>query len=288
MQHRNVDLSHLVLTVDLWDLEGLRESNLVKHNSASPSISSVVTTSYPPAYAHSSPHVPVQYDHSNLPVYTGQQFTSPASSVPPQSPYYHNGEPANYPHANGVTYGRSASVSSASYQYGMHPSPGYPTMPGYPPTQQVHMTTQPVASAVPTMYTRNLIGSLCASAFRLKDLNGVLGIWFVLQDLSVRTEGWFRLKLTFVNISEAGQPLNTAENGKAAPRLTTGSAPVLATVFSQPFKVFSAKRFPGVIESTELSRQFAGQGIKIPIRKEGSNKRKAQSDDDADDIDGDD
>jgi hypothetical protein len=42
------------------------------------------------------------------------------------------------------------------------------------------------------MFTRNLIGSLAASAFRLTDPDDRIGIWFVLQDLSVRTEGTFR------------------------------------------------------------------------------------------------
>jgi hypothetical protein len=42
------------------------------------------------------------------------------------------------------------------------------------------------------MFTRNLIGSLAASAFKLDDTRGKIGIWFVLQDLSVRTEGHFR------------------------------------------------------------------------------------------------
>lgn len=42
------------------------------------------------------------------------------------------------------------------------------------------------------MFTRNLIGSLAASAFRLSDTGDRIGIWFVLQDLSVRTEGPFR------------------------------------------------------------------------------------------------
>jgi hypothetical protein len=51
--------------------------------------------------------------------------------------------------------------------------------------------------------------------------------------------------------------------------LNTGKAPVLASIYSQPFQVFSAKKFPGVIESTALSKCFASQGIKIPIRKDG-------------------
>lgn len=42
------------------------------------------------------------------------------------------------------------------------------------------------------MFTRNLIGSVAVSAFNLCDTEDKRGIWFVLQDLSVRTEGSFR------------------------------------------------------------------------------------------------
>lgn len=58
-----------------------------------------------------------------------------------------------------------------------------------------------------------------------------------------------------------------------------GRTPVLASCFSDVFTVFSAKKFPGVCESTPLSKQFAHQGIKIPIRKE-ANSRGADDDDD--------
>jgi hypothetical protein len=56
-------------------------------------------------------------------------------------------------------------------------------------------------------FTRNLIGSLTASAFRLKDDKDQVGIWFVLQDLSVRTEGSFRLKFSFLNLGRYFPPL---------------------------------------------------------------------------------
>ena len=137
------------------------------------------------------------------------------------------------------------------------------------------------------MFTRNLIGSLCVSAFKLTNPNNELGVWFILQDLSVRTEGSFRyvlpelecsyactesllasrLKMNFVNV---GSP-TTAQT------LNTASAPVLASCFSDKFDVYSAKKFPGVIESTNLSKCFATQGIKIPIRKDGirNNERRA-------------
>lgn len=65
-------------------------------------------------------------------------------------------------------------------------------------------------------------------------------------------------------------------------RLTQGKAPVLASCFSDVFQVYSAKKFPGVIESTPLSKAFASQGIKIPIRKDGpkiENKDEYDNDD---------
>jgi hypothetical protein len=64
---------------------------------------------------------------------------------------------------------------------------GYPQsmyMPQYQPP-----IVQPQSNA---MYTRNLIGSLTVNASLLNDTNEKPGYWFVLQDLSVRTEGWFR------------------------------------------------------------------------------------------------
>ena len=36
--------------------------------------------------------------------------------------------------------------------------------------------------------------------------------------------------------------------------------------------MYSAKKFPGVCESTPLSKTFALQGIKIPIRKDANIK----------------
>ena len=75
----------------------------------------------------------------------------------------------------------------------------------------------------------------------------------------------------------------TPTGGSSSGGLNTGSAPVLASCFSDVFQVFSAKKFPGVIESTNLSKCFATQGIKIPIRKDGpkalSNREEYDNDD---------
>ncbi|KAF8962256.1 hypothetical protein BGZ46_001194 [Entomortierella lignicola] len=43
---------------------------------------------------------------------------------------------------------------------------------------------------------------------------------------------------------------------------------VLATVFSAPFEIYPAKRFPGMSRSTPLSKKLFEQGVRIPLRKE--------------------
>jgi hypothetical protein len=75
-----------------------------------------------------------------------------------------------------------------------------------------------------------------------------------------------------VNVGAPGQPGNGGS-------INVGKAPVLASVFSDVFQVYSAKKFPGVCDSTELSKCFAGQGIKIPIRKDNNKGTKEEDDD---------
>lgn len=80
------------------------------------------------------------------------------------------------------------------------------------------------------------------------------------------------LRFSFVDV---GMPsTNSGEQ-----QLNLGRAPVLASCFSDVFTVYSAKKFPGVVESTALSKCFATQGIKIPIRKDGPSKRDEYDDD---------
>ena len=88
--------------------------------------------------------------------------------------------------------------------------------------------------------------------------------------------------MNFVNVG-----IHSADSTNRMNVINHGSAPVLASVFSEPFQVFSAKKFPGVIESTQLSKCFAFQGIKIPIRKDGGKGprgRQGEGDDEGDDY----
>lgn len=100
-----------------------------------------------------------------------------------------------------------------------------------------------------------LSGQTVSSMYKLKDINNQDGAFFIFGDLSVKVEGAFRLKLTLFEIT------------------STGSV-CLQSIFTSPFVVYPTKKFPGMLESTFLSRSFSDQGARIRIRKEN---RSAQS-----------
>lgn len=301
-----IDPTFFILSVDLWDEGATQEKNVVKTSSNTPAvtISTATTTSFPPqperqpgfqppqsaVYPNQSYQVaqsplqpqpaqsqsaqqqtPTQAQQTSQPPYSAQ----PMYPQPPSLPsIFSNNGPGYY--ASGSRYNQpySADTSSTSPAY----SSAYPASAQATPAQQSAMSW-PQSQTNQGMYTRNLIGSLTVNAFTLKDDQDRLGVWFVLQDLSVRTEAAFRylasstpiskadiyrLKMNFIDVGTHADPLDKAN------KLSQGKSPVLASVFSQPFQVFSAKKFPGVIESTPLSKCFAQQGIKIPIRKDGA------------------
>ncbi|KAG1105418.1 hypothetical protein G6F39_000494 [Rhizopus arrhizus] len=103
--------------------------------------------------------------------------------------------------------------------------------------------------------TRSTTGSVVSSLYHLKDIDNTDAGFFVFPDLSVRMEGSYRLKLSLFEI--VGKEVFHCES-----------------IISNQFFVYSAKKFPGMEESTFLSRSFADQGLKIRIRKELRQRRK--------------
>jgi hypothetical protein len=77
-------------------------------------------------------------------------------------------------------------------------------------------------------YTRTLVGPLSASACRLLDEHRKPGIFFLFQDLSVRTEGTFRLRMRLMNIGSPSIP------DAGATRVHNDISPVLAQVCRNP------------------------------------------------------
>ncbi|KAK4518003.1 uncharacterized protein ATC70_001352 [Mucor velutinosus] len=94
-----------------------------------------------------------------------------------------------------------------------------------------------------------LSGQTVSSMYKLKDIDNHDGAFFIFGDLSVKVEGSFRLKLSLFEI-------------------TTTGAVCLQSIFTGPFVVYPTKKFPGMLDSTFLSRSFSDQGARIRIRKE--------------------
>lgn len=119
--------------------------------------------------------------------------------------------------------------------------------------------------------------------------------YFIFPDLSVRHEGWYRLKFS---LFEGVKHEADADLGKPfvhpPPTSSKYSAPVRhesmsnrMEVQSIPFQVFSAKKFPGLNMSTDLSKLVAEQGCRVRIRRDiRQRKRTAKAEPDADDARG--
>ncbi|KAF9181441.1 hypothetical protein BGZ51_005433 [Haplosporangium sp. Z 767] len=96
---------------------------------------------------------------------------------------------------------------------------------------------------------RALAGTVVSSLNRLKDVDNSDGGFFVFGDMSARIDGRFCLRFTLFELIE-GQVVH------------------VMTSTSDPFTVYTSKTFPGMSESTFLSRSFSDQGVRIRIRKD--------------------
>lgn len=100
--------------------------------------------------------------------------------------------------------------------------------------------------------------------------------YFIFPDLSVRHEGQYRL--TFTLYEEVKDPKDADAEAKPASVDAGGIGASIhgrCEVKSSPFSVYSAKKFPGLTESTPLSRTVADQGCRVRIRRDVRMRRRA-------------
>ncbi|KAK5113853.1 hypothetical protein LTR62_003237 [Meristemomyces frigidus] len=104
-----------------------------------------------------------------------------------------------------------------------------------------------------------IIGASSSSLHRLKDTDNRDGGFFVFGDISIKQLGKYRLRFNLFNNDRSGD------------------VQFITSVESAPFTVFTQKEFPGIRESSVLSRTFSDQGVRLRLRKEarptGSKKR---------------
>ncbi|KAK2594701.1 hypothetical protein QQS21_007611 [Conoideocrella luteorostrata] len=107
----------------------------------------------------------------------------------------------------------------------------------------------------PELPSNYLVGSLASSIHRLRDTDNLEGGFFVFGDLSVKQEGRYRLRFTLYERDQTH---------------STPSFYFIGELVTNVFTVFPAKLFPGMTDSTALTRTFSDQGVKVRLRKDSS------------------
>ncbi|EXJ60720.1 hypothetical protein A1O7_04873 [Cladophialophora yegresii CBS 114405] len=99
--------------------------------------------------------------------------------------------------------------------------------------------------------------------------------YFIFPDLSVRHEGWYRLRFSLFEGVKHDIDADMGNPFDRTLRVDSVNAPVRhegvfnrMDVLSTPFQVYSAKKFPGLDQNTELSVLVADQGCRVRIRRD--------------------
>ncbi|PTB50463.1 hypothetical protein M431DRAFT_95531 [Trichoderma harzianum CBS 226.95] len=88
--------------------------------------------------------------------------------------------------------------------------------------------------------------------------------YFIFPDLSVRHEGYFRLSFSLYETTKESKDFDMEPVESDLP----AGVDWRMEIKTQPFNVFSAKKFPGLMESTSLSKTVADQGCRVRIRRD--------------------
>jgi hypothetical protein len=243
-----LDLSRLIVAADLYDEPGTEARSVVKspphYDTTKPD--AINTSSLGPFPPNVYPQHSAPYAH---PMVMGQHPAMPMGHAAMNGSYMNNHQPVN-------GHGYTLPVVS--------PPNGHPVE----HSGEIHS---------PIAIQKNLIGQCHASFCVMVDPDGRMGCFAVFPDLSIRTEARYRLKFDCYKLGAIGLRDEPKTDGNELFK----KAPSVHTAFSRNFKVYSAKKFPGVIESTRWSKCLAGQGVKIPIRnaKKGKDGKEETKDD---------
>ncbi|KAK2041757.1 hypothetical protein LZ31DRAFT_383977 [Colletotrichum somersetense] len=101
----------------------------------------------------------------------------------------------------------------------------------------------------PEVARKGLVGTTCSSLHKFKDPNSHDAGYFVFGDLSVKFEGCFKLQFVLYEMRRTEVVMCT-------------------TATSAPFQVHTQRTFPGMAESTFLTRHLSDQGCRLRLRKD--------------------
>ncbi|KAI8895965.1 velvet factor [Globomyces pollinis-pini] len=100
----------------------------------------------------------------------------------------------------------------------------------------------------------NLIGNTIAESRSLEDLSGVVGTFFIFPHLYIKKEGVYRLCFRLVRIFSPDRVELLPESN------------LLDTIYSNPFRVYTPRHYPGKSKPSMLMRFLAKQTIDLKAR----------------------
>ncbi|ESZ95703.1 hypothetical protein SBOR_3923 [Sclerotinia borealis F-4128] len=105
--------------------------------------------------------------------------------------------------------------------------------------------------------------------------------YFIFPDLSVRHEGQYKLSFNLYEETKEENDTDIEPSNESSMRKMSSAAADAESSFdwrmelkSEQFTVYSAKKFPGLTESTDLSRTVAEQGCRVRIRRDVRMRRR--------------
>ncbi|KAI3554622.1 hypothetical protein CPAR01_12400 [Colletotrichum paranaense] len=101
----------------------------------------------------------------------------------------------------------------------------------------------------PETCAKGLVGSTVSSLQKYKSIDGQDEGYFVFPDLSVKMEGFFKLRFALYNMKG-------------------GEVYFMTEMESHGFQVHTARSYPGMSSSTDLTRHLSDQGCRLRIRKD--------------------
>lgn len=209
----DIDCSFFLVTVDLWSADGKQEMNLVLHpsNSSTNPVASSSNANRRPSKSGVKTATPTPAA-PNAATSSHQTFSVPEPPVPPsqqQAPWsYHQDSRSNIQYPPNVlpsisTFSRRTpdfdeTANTLSFRAWNAETPTVYSQSHTPQQQQPQLA--PPETGLRQAFTRTLVGPLSSNATRLLDEHRKPGIFFLFQDLSIRTEGTFRLRLRLMNV----------------------------------------------------------------------------------------
>ena len=125
-----------------------------------------------------------------------------------------------------------------------------------------------------------LTGQNCCSGTPLQNPEPCL--YFLFTDLAIRHEGRYILEFMLMERMKDArdEDLATTELSEMDidEEFRKDDMKLRSLVYSNPFTCFSAKKFPGLLESSTLSSAMADQGCKVRIRRDIRMRRRPKKD----------